>query len=78
MRLRKELVDQRRVRSAMEQMLPAVVTSALIGTGVLLIWVCFDIWRRLRHRDDAEYRIQALAGTSSPLDTAKESPAEPG
>jgi hypothetical protein len=38
----------------MEQVLPAVVTSALIGTGVLLIWVCFDMLRRLRHRDDAE------------------------
>jgi hypothetical protein len=36
----------------MEQAILAIGIPAVIGTGVLFLWVCFDIWRWMRRPDD--------------------------
>jgi hypothetical protein len=35
----------------MEQAILAIGIPALVGTGALLFWVCFDIWRWMRRPD---------------------------
>jgi hypothetical protein len=36
----------------MEQAILAIGIPAVIGTGGLFLWVCFDIWRWMRRPDD--------------------------
>jgi hypothetical protein len=41
----------------MEQAILAIGIPAVIGTGMLFLWVCLDIWRWMRRPDDDQTEL---------------------